>query len=100
MLSVCKHNRAQLQEIRVEYEVRLFLILTLTNKSWALSRDQRVFNDYRGPGSLAVVQPPSPLCRQPVVSLSQSSYVSPVELADGRKGGRGGRGAKSCDRPL
>ncbi len=32
-----------------------------------------------------------------VVSLSQSSSVSPVELTDGR-GGRGGRGAKSYDR--
>jgi hypothetical protein len=40
---------------------------------------------------------PSPLFRQQVVSLSQSSSVSPVELSDGREGGRG-RGAKSYDR--
>ncbi len=47
---------------------------------------------YRGPGFLAVVwfgstQPTSlPLSRQQVASLSQSSCVSPVELADGREG--------------
>ncbi len=37
---------------------------------------------------------PDPLSRQQVVSLSQSSFVSPVELSDGRGGGRGGGGAK------
>ncbi len=47
----------------------------------------------RGPGFLAVVwfdssPTPSPLSRQQVVSLSQSSCVSPIELTDGR-GGRG-----------
>ncbi len=42
-------------------------------------------------------RPPPPLSRQPVVSLSQSSCVTPIELTDGR-GGRGGRGAKSYDR--
>jgi hypothetical protein len=44
---------------------------------------------YRGQGFLAL----PPLSRQQVVSLSQSSYVSPVELADG-KGGEG-KGTKS-----
>jgi hypothetical protein len=37
-----------------------------------------------------------PSC-QPVVSLSQSSFVSPVELTDGR-GGRWGGGAKTYNR--
>jgi hypothetical protein len=42
---------------------------------------------YRGPGfgDLAPLQP-FPLSRQLVVSLSQSSSVSPVELNDGRGG--------------
>jgi hypothetical protein len=41
-------------------------------------------------------RPPLPhLHRQQLVSLSQSSCVSPVQLTDGRGGGRGGRGAKS-----
>ncbi len=61
---------------------------------------------YRGPGFIAVVwfgsspnpspsrpRPPSVSC---LVSLSQSSCISPVELTDGR-GGRGGGGAKSND---
>jgi hypothetical protein len=46
---------------------------------------------YRGPDLLAVVNdltsspppPPSPLSRQQVVSISQTSCLSPVELADG-----------------
>jgi hypothetical protein len=40
------------------------------------------------------------LSRQQVVSLSQSSCVSPVELSDGRGGrrGRGGGRGKSYDR--
>ncbi len=76
--------------------------------------NQRVLNDllriaqiieywiiYRGLGFLAVrwfgssptfTSPPS--SSQQVVSLSQSSYVSPVELTDGIGGGWGGRGAK------
>ncbi len=43
--------------------------------------------------------PPSPLSHQQLVSLSQSSCVSPVELTDGR-GGReeGGHGDESYDR--
>ncbi len=40
--------------------------------------------------------PPNPLFRQQVVSLSQSSCVSPVQLTDGRGGKRGGE-AKSYD---
>ncbi len=48
---------------------------------------------HRGPGFFVVVRfgssPPLPvLSRQQVVSLSQSSRVSPVELTDGR-GGQG-----------
>ncbi len=49
---------------------------------------------YRGPGFLAVVRfgssptPSHPLFPQPLVSLSQSSCLSPVDLTDGR-GGRG-----------
>jgi len=47
---------------------------------------------YRGPGFLAVVWfNPLPLSRQQVVSLSQSSCVSPVELTKGR-GRAWGRG--------
>jgi hypothetical protein len=49
---------------------------------------------YRGPDILAIFMiwllppPPSPLSRQQIVSLSQSSYVSPaVELTDGKGGG-------------
>jgi hypothetical protein len=59
---------------------------------------------YRGTGFLAVMYdlapPPttlSPLSRQQVVSLSQSSYVSSVELTDGRGRVRGGEGAKLYD---
>ncbi len=39
--------------------------------------------------------PSPPISRKQVVSLSQSSGVSPVEITDGREGGGGGRGAKS-----
>ncbi len=39
---------------------------------------------------------PPPLSRQQLVSLSQSSYVSPVER-QGERGGGGGRGSKSYD---
>jgi hypothetical protein len=52
--------------------------------------------NYRGPGfsplyDLALPPPPlPPLFREQVVSRSQSSCVSPVELTDGR--GRRGRG--------
>jgi hypothetical protein len=56
---------------------------------------QRVLNDHRGPGFLCVrmicslpTHSPSPPVRQQVASLSQSSRVSPVELTDGRGGGR------------
>jgi hypothetical protein len=52
---------------------------------------------YRKPGFLAVVlsTPRPPLSRQQVVSLSQPSCVSPVELTEGRWAERvGGRGAK------
>jgi hypothetical protein len=52
---------------------------------------------YRGPGYLAVIwfgSSLSLLSRQQVTSLSQSSYVSPFELTDGREGGAG-RGAES-----
>ncbi len=41
---------------------------------------------------------PSAVSRQQVISLSQSSCVSPVQLIDGRGGVEGGeRGAKSYD---
>ncbi len=50
---------------------------------------------YRRPGFLAVVWFDPPLSRQQVVSLSQSSCVSPVELTDG--GGGVGVAAKSYD---
>jgi hypothetical protein len=51
----------------------------------------------RGP-SYDLAPPPSPLhfSRQEVVSLSQSSCVSPIELTDG-KGGEGVGGTKSYD---
>jgi hypothetical protein len=54
---------------------------------------------YRGPGFLSrrmiwLLPHPSPLSRQQVVSLSQSSCVSPIQLTDGREGGEG---AKSYD---
>ncbi len=43
---------------------------------------------YRGPGfPICLLPTPSPLFRQQVVSLSQSSFVSPVELTDGEGGG-------------
>ncbi len=57
---------------------------------------------YRGPGFHAILwfgssSTPSPLSSKQIVSLSQSSCVSPVELT-GRWGkGRYGGGAKSCD---
>jgi hypothetical protein len=41
---------------------------------------------------------PSPLSRQQIVSLSQSSCVSPVEFTDRGGGELSGRGAKSYDR--
>ncbi len=41
-------------------------------------------------------RPPPPL--QQIVSLSQSSCVSPVQLTEGRVGGGGGRGAESYER--
>jgi hypothetical protein len=40
---------------------------------------------------------PDLLSRQQVVSLSQSTCVSPVELTDGKRGGGGGQGAKSFE---
>jgi hypothetical protein len=46
---------------------------------------------------LAPPTPLPPLFRQQVVSLSQSSCVSSVELTDGRGGLGGGGGAKSYD---
>ncbi len=84
---------AYLQGICAKWVVRLFL--TLTIRSWALSRDQRVLNDLQrsrlscGRIISAPVTSPSPLSSQQVVSLTQSSCVSPVELTDGRKGLRG-----------
>jgi hypothetical protein len=51
----------------------------------------------RGPGFLAVVllgsspTPYPPFSRQKLVSLSQSSCVSPVELTDGRGGEPGAK---------
>jgi hypothetical protein len=41
--------------------------------------------------------PLPPLSRQQLVSLSQSSYVSPVELTDGRDSDGDGRKAESYD---
>ncbi len=47
---------------------------------------QRELND-KGPGLLAFVTPvPLPLSRQQLVSLSQPSCVSPVELTERRRG--------------
>ncbi len=43
----------------------------------------------------SVMAPPSPFSRVQVVSLSQSSCLSLVELTDGREEGRVGGGAKS-----
>jgi hypothetical protein len=51
---------------------------------------------YRGPGFLAVIPPPLPPPNKQVVSLFQSSCVSPVEFTDGRGGGKG-EGAKLYD---
>jgi hypothetical protein len=45
-----------------------------------------------------LVHPLTPLFRQQVVSLSQSSYASPVDLTDWRGGEGVGRGAKAYDR--
>jgi hypothetical protein len=56
---------------------------------------------YRGLGFLAVVLfvfPPTPLSRQQVVALSQSSCLSPVQHTTGEGGGGGGREAKSYER--
>ncbi len=44
-----------------------------------------------------LAHPVTLLSRQQIVSLSQSAYVSPVELADWERG-KGMEGAKSCDR--
>jgi hypothetical protein len=56
-------------------------------------RNREYLMIYRGPGFLAVVLFGSSPCTPFVVSLSQSSCVSPVELTNGR----GGRGAKTYD---
>jgi len=60
--------------------------------SYAESIDKRLIKDQAFLLSCLVDSAPrpsrSPLARQQVVSLSQSSYVSPVELTD-RRGGRG-----------
>ncbi len=82
------------------------LSLTLINRSWALSRDQRAMNDlYRtrlfcGRIIRLLAHPPSPLCRQQVASFTQSSCVRRSSLLTGEKGGGGGRGAQSYNRPL
>jgi hypothetical protein len=56
---------------------------------------------YRGPGLLVVAWfsslPAPPPFHLQVVSLSQSSYVSPVKLTDGRGWGGGVWGAESYD---
>ncbi len=70
-------------------------------KPGSMLRTREYLMIYRGPGFLAVVHiirllamhPSFPPSLQQVVSLSQSSCVSPVELT----GGKGGRGAKSYD---
>ncbi len=52
---------------------------------------QTLLNEYEEPSFLAIVQFGSAfphLSRQQVISLSQSSFVSPVQLTDGT-GGRG-----------
>ncbi len=61
---------------------------------------------YRGPGFLVVVwfgssptpSPPLPTDLQEVVSLSQTSCVSPVELTDRRGGGGGGEPSHTTTR--
>ncbi len=67
---------------------------------WGITR--KYWMNYRLPGFLAVVwfgssPHPVPLFHQQVVSLSQSSCVSPVELTDGRGRGMVGGWAKSYD---
>ncbi len=67
----------------------VYTTFTVTREYWRI---------HRVPGFLAVVwfgsfQIPSPLSREQVFSLSQSSCVSPVELSDTRRGGGGGEGA-------
>jgi hypothetical protein len=53
---------------------------------------------FRGPGFLAVVLFSSyPLSGQQVVSLSQSTCVSPVQLTNGIRGEEGGKRAESYD---
>jgi hypothetical protein len=72
--------------------------------SWPHSREegysQRVLNDLQRTSlsrRRTIWLLPHHLFRQQVVSLSQSSCVSPVELFDGRKDLEGGGGAKSYD---
>jgi hypothetical protein len=87
----------------VSGKVNLILCNFLTRISiWSWEGKQRVFNDLlrtrlscrRMIWLLAHL--PAPISRLQVVSLSQSSYVSPVELTNGR-GGRSEGGAKSYD---
>jgi hypothetical protein len=86
-----EHNRAQLQEIRVEYEVRLFL--TLINRSWALSRDQRVMNDlYRTRLSCGriirlLAHPPSPSAVSKLSLFLSLPMCRRSSLLTGEKGG-------------
>ncbi len=70
--------------------------------------EQRGWMIYRGPSFLSFLlvvlnshtppPPTSPLYRQQIVSLSQSSCVSPIQLTDGKGGGGGRRGAEPYDR--
>jgi hypothetical protein len=77
----------------------IFTFCFYASRSWSSYSAQRVLKIYKGPSSLVVVwsgssPTPSPLSRQQVVSLSQSSCESPVQLTDGRRGG-GRRWARS-----
>jgi len=79
---------------RSRFESLLFIVLVVTfaiREYWMI---------YRGPGFLAVVSfgsssTPFPLSCQQVVSLSQSFYVSPVQLNDRR----GGEMLMLCEQP-
>ncbi len=59
--------------------------------NWMIIEDQTFSSSY----DLAPPPFPSPISRLQVVSLSQSSCVSSVELTDGERGRRGGGGGRN-----
>jgi hypothetical protein len=60
---------------------KMTFLLSKTESIELLIEDQAFLRSY----DLAPRPPPSPISPQPIVSLSQSSCVSPVELTDGRE---------------